>query len=527
MIILYAALLFAAALVAHGAWHGKGFSSPYNPKKLSHVACALLVSGSFAAISVQFVQGYSRISDSIEYPLEKPVSEYYPYVQQFDALKKGQPHIDWEPDKRLLALKNPYDPGSRDVVGKVLWDRSLFKGKYYSYFGLTPIIVIYYPYHFINGSIPGDPFIVLVLLVVTTFFFPLSLFEWAAGQRDGVPLWIVTFGSVAATLATLVFLCARGATSFYYIAVLSGMASLSLFLYSYLRASRKRGLQRALLYLCSGTSFALLIQSRLGMIINAAFLTLALVWFFIIRRNGATRPARAIISDLVPLGIPVVLGIGFTMWWNAVRFSSPLEFGFIYQLTLADNSLSPLRLVDLPHALFYSIVEGFVPSSSYPYIGLDTPPNHINGLYKFTHPNMGLLACPFYWLAVTSPLYLVRRDRHMIQRGWVLAMAMLGVMASAWINFGQAGLIFRYTLDLTIVSAFACFIIFVDLMGAEGKMSRPIRTGTAVAGLLFLAVSSYYSVLLSLIQNPDHLMPLFAPVQQAIEGWIPRQRFIW
>ena len=77
MIILYAALLFAAALVAHGAWHGKGFSSPYNPKKLSHVACALLVSGSFAAISVQFVQGYSRISDSIEYPLEKPVSEYY------------------------------------------------------------------------------------------------------------------------------------------------------------------------------------------------------------------------------------------------------------------------------------------------------------------------------------------------------------------------------------------------------------------------------------------------------------------
>ena len=530
MILLYAALFIAATLVAHGVWHGKGLASPYNPKRLSHVVCALLVSGSFAAISVQFAQTYFTISGSIAYPLEDPVCVYGPYVQQFDAVEKGQYHIDCEPDKGLLALENPYEPASRHGAGHALWDRSLYKGKYYFYFGITPILAIYYPYYFIKGSLPKDPFVVLVLLIVTTFFFPLSLFEWAAGQKDGVPLWIVIFGSVAATFATLAFLCARGAVSFYYIAVLSGMASLSLFLFFYFRAARKRGSIRLLLYLCSGISFALLIQSRLGMTLTASFFALAMIWYSIIRRNGSTRPIKSVISDLVPLGIPVVICIGFTMWWNVVRFASPFEFGRTYQLTITNITYNHLRLTDLPYAIFYFMIEGFSPARSYPYIGFNTPPRLINGHNRYVSSNMGLLASPFYWIALASPMYLLKRVRRSAHNGGMLVMGLLGAMSSAWVSFCLAGVIFRYTIDLTIVSAFACFIIFADFMGAKEKRSRSIRirTGTAVVGLFFLAVSVYYSGLLSLIQDTGgNLWPLFPPAQQAIESWIPRHKFIW
>ena len=527
MIVLYATLLIATALVAHGVWHGKGLASPYNPKKLSHVVCALLVSGSFAIISVQFVQTYSMLSGTIWYPLEHAVSVYDPYVQQFDAFQKGQHHIDWEPDKRLLALENPYDPSSRHGAGHFLWDRSLYEGKYYFYFGITPILAIYYPYFFIKKSLPKDPFVVLVFLMVTTFFFPLSLFQWAAGQRDGVPLWVVIFGSVAATLATLVFLCARGSISLYYIAVLSGMASLSLFLFFYFWASRKRGWIRTLLFLFSGISFALIIQSRLGMTITASFFALAMIWSFIIRRNGTTRPVKSIISDLVPLGIPVIICVGLTMWWNVVRFGSPFEFGRTYQLTVADNSLNQLRFSDLPYALFYFIIKGFAPSRVYPYIGFSTPPESINGYSRYSAPTIGLLACPFYWIALASPLFLLKRYRSTSDQGVMLAMALLGIMSSAWVSFSLAGLIFRYTFDLTIVSAFVCFTIFADFMGAKGMRSRPIRTGTAVVGLLFLAVSAYYAVLLSIVQEHGNLWSLYSNAQQAIESWIPRHKFIW
>ena len=71
------------------------------------------------------------------------------YEQQFDAFLKHRLSIDIEPAKELLALSNPYDRASRTGI-RFLWDRALYDGKYYSYFGITPIITVYYPYYFIT-----------------------------------------------------------------------------------------------------------------------------------------------------------------------------------------------------------------------------------------------------------------------------------------------------------------------------------------------------------------------------------------
>ena len=75
------------------------------------------------------------------------------YEQQFDAFLKHRLSIDIEPAKELLALSNPYDRASRTGI-RFLWDRALYDGKYYSYFGITPIITVYYPYYFITGKVP-------------------------------------------------------------------------------------------------------------------------------------------------------------------------------------------------------------------------------------------------------------------------------------------------------------------------------------------------------------------------------------
>ena len=87
------------------------------------------------------------------------------YEQQFDAFLKHRLSIDIEPAKELLALSNPYDRASRTGI-RFLWDRALYDGKYYSYFGITPIITVYYPYYFITGKVPsicrgrvGKPFV--------------------------------------------------------------------------------------------------------------------------------------------------------------------------------------------------------------------------------------------------------------------------------------------------------------------------------------------------------------------------------
>ena len=52
--------------------------------------------------------------------------------------QKGQLNIDKDPAPELLALKDPYDPEQNGPYK--LGDISLYRGKYYTYFGAAPAL---------------------------------------------------------------------------------------------------------------------------------------------------------------------------------------------------------------------------------------------------------------------------------------------------------------------------------------------------------------------------------------------------
>lgn len=59
-----------------------------------------------------------------------------------------------EPDEDLLKMDNPYEYTRRDAeigAGNFLWDHCLYNGKYYSYYGIGPVITLFLPYHLITG----------------------------------------------------------------------------------------------------------------------------------------------------------------------------------------------------------------------------------------------------------------------------------------------------------------------------------------------------------------------------------------
>ena len=74
-------------------------------------------------VTVVTYVGSFGIGEAIAYPLEKPVADCDPYVQQFDALQKGQWHLDHEPADALVQLENPYDPDQREGI-PYLYDRA-------------------------------------------------------------------------------------------------------------------------------------------------------------------------------------------------------------------------------------------------------------------------------------------------------------------------------------------------------------------------------------------------------------------
>ena len=51
---------------------------------------------------------------------------------------KGQTALDRVVEPAMLALKDPYNPAER--AGKGLHDASYYQGRYFIYFGVTPVV---------------------------------------------------------------------------------------------------------------------------------------------------------------------------------------------------------------------------------------------------------------------------------------------------------------------------------------------------------------------------------------------------
>ena len=73
--------------------------------------------------------------------LSKAPDSYYNFLTK--SLAQGHLDIGISPSKELLALANPYDPKGRDPNFYLL-DASLYQGKYFLYFGITPVLTFFY-----------------------------------------------------------------------------------------------------------------------------------------------------------------------------------------------------------------------------------------------------------------------------------------------------------------------------------------------------------------------------------------------
>lgn len=464
MVILTVILISAAALAA-AEWKWGVLRAVYDAKKLPHRLLALLPMVAMLFTAPVFLKYFADARDDVAYPLEGSVANYNPYIQQFDAWEKGQLNIDFEVDSRILELENPYDYQARRLAGGYyLWDRAMYDGKYYSYFGIAPIVTVYYPYWLIKGALPGDSTVMAVFIFITALFLPLALFKWAEVSGKRIPLVPLMLAAPAVFLSSGVLLVARGVNHFYYIAVIAGMAFLSAFMFFALSAfTAEKTASKCALYAIAGAAYALLFLSRLNIAFLAAFLVVPGLWFMILRQDGKWRPAGRIIAELASLGVPVAAALCFSLWFNAARFSGPLDFGTNYQLTIADVSTYRLRLSDLPFALYNYFLAPTEACESYPYITftrLGAAPSH----YVYRDANLGLFCFPLTLGCIAAP-FVICSQRESARTRVMTGSALLGIIVVAWLDFCKGGVIYRYTADLTLTASFLAAAVLLILLG--------------------------------------------------------------
>ena len=396
-----------------------------------------------------------------EYPLEKSVNNYNnPYVQQYDAFKKGQLHFDYEPSDKFLELEDPYNVADR-TGHYYLWDRAFYDGKYYSYFGIAPILTVYAPYELLTGSLPSDSFVTVTFTVIAALFFTLTVVAYVWIHKIKIPVTMLILSIPSGLFGTCMFLIARGYAPYYYIAVLSSMAFFFAFAFcSVVAFSRKRGSASRYVWLAlSSLSFSLLFLSRMNLALGAAVCIIPALFIFIVfNRDG--RSAKRVLLELLALGSVVLATLIFTFVYNYLRFDSIFEFGTKYQLTVSDVSYNTFELSDLFFAVYHYILSQFDFSPTFPFFGLKYAYDVSYGNYLYSDVCFGVLAIPlclalFYGICVFKDREVRKSSKLLLSAG------LFSLLCVAALNLSMGGVIFRYSADLTAIAVpMSLFLLF-------------------------------------------------------------------
>src|SRR5262249_54887477 len=131
----------------------------------------------------------------------------------------GHLYLPVRPAPELLALKNP---DGEEGAGIRLQDASLYKGKYYLYYGPTPALTLFLPWKLLTGR--GMPHSVAVLLYATTgyIFSCLLLFLLLRVADVKVPHSLKGILAAALGLGNVVPVLLRRPGAMYEVAIMAG-----------------------------------------------------------------------------------------------------------------------------------------------------------------------------------------------------------------------------------------------------------------------------------------------------------------
>ena len=424
-----------------------------------------------------------------------------------DALEAGQTSLLEKPSEALLQMRYPYEWTARDLAGvDYLWDHLLYNGKYYSYYGIGPVLVFFLPYHLLTGCYFPTDYACLLFGLAGTALLAAAYCRLMQHRMRRLPFSLCMSGLLL-VLVTSGVQFSGYRPHFYEMAETAGFMFYALGLYflsgSGLLGDRPIRLHKLAL---SGVSISLAVLSRPTF---ALYAIAAVIWlWFGWMRYRAQQPQPAARSHVVRYALaallPYVLFGGLQMAYNYARFGSPFEFGIRYSLTINDfthtefhTSLAAVSLYNLLIALpQFQLNFPFVLGSTHQ---LDT-----NAYYYFeTASAIGLLwrALPLgglcYAPRALKPMSWRQRGRLLLIVGLPTVVFPLLLMALTW----ESGYALRYSVDfawqLVLGGLLVCFYVYSR--SQSPRMRRFLET-TMVAAVVWCCVST---AALSLARVPD------------------------
>jgi hypothetical protein len=433
---------------------------------------------------------------------------------QASAFLHGQIALEVTPAPEFIALEKEgilYEPSHREGI-PVLWDASLYKGKYYIYWGPVPAVLLTGLKFFYAVEI-NDRVVTFLAGGLFFIFCAAFIFNLWKEHFKSTPVWAM-LTSIAFTGLANPVLYILAEARVYEAAIMAGQTFLmGGLLWLYFGYKKTSPLYLAL----ASTCFTLAIGSRTTLIpvVGTIFLILC-VWIIKTKQ-------KQFWLLLFSFTIPLFIGGALYAWYNFTRFGSITEFGLRYQLTSynlydkLDETFSPAYILPNTYKTLFNNLEQRV---TFPYIF----PTRWDGPAwieaKIYPPFYLLLAESITGIFIATPFMIFAfflKKKNNLQ--WIL-FSFIGAFAMAFMM--MQGFFFttmRYLLDFTPTLSILAVIGFWRVIESPkwGFILRPLSL------LLFI-----YSISLSFIlplsgkietyraYNPDLLIQLTQLFNQLI-----------
>jgi tetratricopeptide (TPR) repeat protein len=424
-----------------------------------------------AAVCVLVIGVYAYMTEPGAWESLSPnaADAYYNLLVQ--GFRAGQLSLKKEVPAGLAELADPYDPAASVVYQAPpyrLHDLSYYKGRLYLYFGVTPALILFWPFVVLTGHYLFQSQAVTIFCAIS-FLAGVGLLRalWRRYFAE-VSAWVVVACALALGLAAGVpVMLPRSdvnevAISCGYMLTMLALAAI----WCALHEPRRRSGWLA----AASVAYGLAVGARVTLLFGAVILLVPVVQAWRERR-------QAWVVLIAAMGPTLLIGLGL-MLYNARRFGSPFEFGQHYQLC-GEQPVTG-QFFSLHYFWFNFRVYFLAParwSARFPFVHeIAVPPLPLS--YARVQAPFGVLTnIPMVWLALAVPLAWRGRSAEAATtlRWFVMVVALLfGICALTVGVFWSA--IARYEVDFLPA---LLLLAVVGILGLERTLAPTSESGQA------------------------------------------------
>lgn len=277
-----------------------------------------------------------------------------------DGFLSGHLYFPIEPKPELLLLKDPYEPSLNTSFR--LHDMSLYKDKYYMYFGPVAAIFLYIPYRLVTGNKLQDVNVIIFFLFGSFLFGTLILLLLKKKYFNNLPSWIMNVSIIILGLSNVAPLLLRR-PMMYEVSISSGLffctGALFFFIAS-LNCTKHLWLKLMLGSLFLGLAAGCRPHYILAGIILPLLLAVKIL---------DTKDKKHTILCLSSILIPYLICLFLLALYNYFRFENIFEFGASYQLAgFNSRIIKTISLKFILPGLYFFFIQPFTVNQKLPFV---------------------------------------------------------------------------------------------------------------------------------------------------------------